>query len=704
MEAEFVYSIDTYPAAYAVWAVVAASWLLAACGLAVRLARARPVARFDRPVARIIAALRDSTIQRPIWRRPLAGAMHKAIMGGAVLVLATYVVTHWTAPRGPEFSRSHLSHALIDVALLLLLVGLAAAAWRRHVRRGERSVGGHGVAAPPARAEDVGLWALLVVGAVTALLAEALLITLALPAWRRSAFLSAPLAGLLEGLSIATRRGLYGWSWSVLHAALLGMAFLLPWTKWRHIVLAPFSLLTRKAQPLARLDPIDLETDGPFGAARPRDLTWKERLDLASCAHCGRCSQACPAAVATGGRDGLDPRGLIEALQAAGSTAPLAEGYGEAALWQCTTCMACDDACPIGISPLSMVIDLRRERVLDAARFPQPLRDVMDGLARRGNPWGLARAERDEWLASRQGPNGDLPTLAPGGETDVLLWLGCMGGYDARAREAVNALAGLLRGAGIDLAILGPDEACCGDPARRAGNEALWRELAEHNLAALATRRYQRIVTLCPHCANTLGNEYADVGAHLPVSHAAPFLASLLREGRLAPALGADGHEPVREGRPLRVTLHDPCYLARGMGDTISARALLKALPDVDLVELPRHGRDALCCGAGGGRMWLEGPDEPPLGEARLTELAAAGVDLCVTACPYCRTMIADGAIADGAISDSAIRDGATTHEAAGQAGDAFPEVCDLVELLARLRPDATTQNAPAAAVARDQE
>ena len=693
MGSELRYSFDTYPLTYALWAAVAVSWVLAIAGLVVRLARARPVARFDRLPARIAAALRDSTVQRPVWRRPLGGVMHLGIMLGALLVLMTFVITHYVTPRGSEWSRSHLPHALVDAAMLLVLIGLAVAAWRRHFRRGEGRV----VPAPPARAEDVGLWALLLVGVLTALLSEALLITLALPAWRRSAFLSAPIAALLEGMSKPLRRGLYGWSWSVLHAAVLGMAFLLPWTKWRHLVLAPVALLTRKSAPLARLDAVDLDTDGPFGALRRRDLTWKESLDLAACVHCGRCSQACPAATAAAGDGGLDPRRLLETLAAADSAGPLAEACGEDAIWQCATCMACDDVCPIGISPLSLVIDLRRERVLDAARFPQPLRDLFDGLTRRGNPWGLAQAERDDWLASlngdglAEGAGGALPTLAPDGETDVLLWLGCMGGYDVRARNAVLALAQLLRRAGVRYAVLGADEGCCGDPARRAGNEALWVDLAEANIAAFSSRRFERIVTLCPHCANTLAHEYLTLGAPLPVVHAAAYVADLVREGRLAPVGRSAGGEATAQEHPLRVTLHDPCYLARGMGDTASARTLLAALPGVDLVELPHHGRDALCCGAGGGRMWLEEPDAPRLGEPRLAELAAAEVVLCITACPYCHTMIADG----GA-------DRVATEPAA--AGD-FPEVCDLVELLAQACPDPAIDHTPApTTTARDQE
>jgi len=720
MATEFAYSLDTYPLLYALWAVVGASWLLAAVGFVVRLVRARPVVRFDRPMVRVMAALRDAVAQLPIWRRPLAGVMHLVLMAGAVLALAAFVVTHYVSPRGPEWNRSALIHALADAAVASLLVGLAVAAWRRHRRR-----------ELPARLEDMALWGLLLAATLATLLAESLLVTLAVPAWRRSAFLSAALARPLGALPTPLRRSLYGWSWSMLHATLVGSALLLPWTKWRHVLLAPFALLTRKGEPLARLDPLplpadtDLVRDDPLGARRPRDLTWKERLDVASCVHCGRCTLACPAVLADGGaaRDRqnsshLDPRWLLqvlgiesgraEARSAAGGQRPLAEICGESVLWECTTCMACDDACPIGISPLSVVVDLRRERVLDAARFPVPLRDLFGHLERRGNPWGLPAVERDAWLtAANAGHAADLRILEPGGETEVLLWLGCMGGYDARARDAVVALAGLLRGAGVEYAILGPDEGCCGDPARRAGNESLWRDLAERNLAVLATRSYGRIVTLCPHCANTLANEYADLGAALTVSHAAPYLAGLLREGRLKPnpLPGRAAGNSVEGVRPLRVGLHDPCYLARGMGDTASTRALLAALPGVQPVELPSHGRDTLCCGAGGGRMWLDGPEEPRLSEPRLSQVVAAGVDLCVTACPYCRTMIADGLADDGG-------------------GDTIPAVADLVELIARFSAvpaadalrsanpmrqanaplDAATQRDPASGTTRGEE
>jgi len=649
MWTEFLYLLDTYPLLHILWLAVAASWVGAVLTLIGRLARARPVARGDRIGRRLLGALRDTTQQGRIWRRPAAGIMHHALMAGALLLLSAFVVTHYVAPRGPEWNRSRLAHALVDGSLFLALVGLALAAWRRFRSRrdGRREL--------PARAEDVALWALLLVAVLAALLMSALLVTLAKPAWRQAAILSNAIAGLLAPLSTPLRRSLYGVAWTTLHVALLGMAFLFPWTKWRHILLAPLSLLTRKREPLARLDPIDLEGEGPYGALRPRDLTWKERLDLAACTHCDRCTQACPAARGGGA---LAPRALIQTLAEAGGAVPLATACGEASLWECTTCLACDEACPVGISPLSLVVDLRRERVLNAAAFPAPLRDLFDHLRRRGNPWGLPRAERDAWLADL-----DLPVLAPGERAEVLLWLGCQGGYDARARDAVRALVALLRTAGIAPAILGPDEGCCGDAARRAGNEALWRELALGNVEALAACEAGTIVTLCPHCANTLGNEYAALGARLNVVHAIPFLAGLWRDGRLpcGEACGEIGQRDITEEMPLRVAFHDPCYLARGLGDVSSARALLTALPGVQTHELSAQGADTLCCGAGGGRMWLEGSDKLSLGAARVEEIVAAGAELCVTACPYCRTMLADG-LAD--------RGAGTT-------------VCDLTELLA---------------------
>jgi Fe-S oxidoreductase len=668
---EFLYSATTYPLLYFVWGMVALSWLAAGAGLIVRLLRARPVARADRPLRRFLAMLSDALLQRPIWRLRLGGLMHASLFWGGILILVFFVLTHYVAPRGLAWRRSGDIRLLGDLGLTLLLVGLALAGWRRwgpsRATRGQSSL--------PARDEDVALWALLTVTVMALWLVNALTIVVSQPIWRSRAFLSALLARPLQSLPETTARSLYGWTWALLHSAILGVALLLPWSKWRHMLLSPASLFTRKSRsdrpPLARMDDLDLEREPPFGAQTPRELTWKERLDLAACTHCGRCSAVCPA---TRAGHALDPRALLERLADArnGSSPPLAQQAGEAVLWQCTTCMACDDICPVGISPLSLVLDLRRERVLDAAAFPLPLQQVFVNLQRRGDPWGLGyngagSTARDVWTASL-----GVPILERGERAELLLWLGCMGGHEERARRAVEAFVALLRQAQVPVAVLGADEGCCGDVARRAGNEHLWQELAAANREALQARDVGRIVTLCPHCANTLGHEYK--GLAIPVVHATALLAELLDAGRLPPLRTPDHAD-------RRITYHDPCYLGRGTGEYRAARKLLAALPGVEVVELEWHGRDATCCGAGGGQMWLEQPG-PPLSSLRLAEidaLSAAGRNdvICATACPYCATMLGDAA------PPSRRSNGITgRQDVAGPSGGG-PVVRDIVELLA---------------------
>jgi len=287
--------------------------------------------------------------------------------------------------------------------------------------------------------------------------------------------------------------------------------------------------------------------------------------------------------------------------------------------------MACDAVCPLGISIRDLVVDLRRERVLDAGALPSGARGVMDGLARQGNPWGLP-AER-ALLPADLGQR----TLEPGESCDILLWLGCMDRFDPTAQQAARALVELLHRAERDVATLA-QPTCCGDPARRLGNEYLWREQAETVIESLAAVRYQRLVTLCPHCLNALGREYADLGAEIHACHALALLDELLTAGQLT--FGpADGP----------VSYHDPCYLGRGLGDYQSARRLIGAVPGVDLFELPESGPDALCCGAGGGQMWLE-ESGPSLATPRAHQIDAASAGTCLTACPYCRTMLGDAA------------------------------------------------------------
>ena len=609
---ELCYSISTYPALYALWGAVALSWLAALLTWVLRLraARPRPSRAGKRPSA--LRWLSDLLLQTPIWRRRLGGLMHAGLFWGLLLAAVVVVINHYLAPRGEAWNDSDVLHLLIDAAVLLLLIGVSLAGYRRMARR-----------EVPGQPRDHLLWSLTALTVFSALLANGLLVAIAEPDWEASAFISRLLAKPFARLPLATRRGLYGICWSTLHASVWAVALVAPWCKWRHIALAPLSLATRQGVPLAPLASLDLDHEGPYGAEAPNDLTWKERLDSLACTRCGRCRDACPAQRA--GRD-LDPLSLLEGIDAATEQAgALALQIDEASLWECSTCMACDAACPVGISIRDLVIDLRRERVLDAAQFPAGARGVFDGLARRGNPWGLARerAITPETLGLR--------TLAPGDHCEVLLWLGCMAQYDPAAQTAARALLTLLQRAGVDVACLA-ESACCGDPARRLGNEYLWREQAQENIEALSAVRYDTLVTLCPHCLNALGNEYRELGAALEVRHAGELLIELVDAGRLH----------FQGVAATTLSYHDPCYLGRGLGQYEATRRLIAAVPGTTLIELREHHDEALCCGAGGGMMWLEEEGTPSLARPRATQVDKAGADRCLTACPYCRTMLDD--------------------------------------------------------------
>jgi len=380
-----------------------------------------------------------------------------------------------------------------------------------------------------------------------------------------------------------------------------------------------------------------------LGIARIDDLAPKARLDLFACTECGRCTARCPAAL-TG--KALSPKAVIVALRDHLRTRPVPGAPAGAAVdlvpsviaadavWACTTCRACEEECPVTIEVVDKIVGLRRHLLtVRGEDFPRELGRPLAALERTGNPYGRPAGERLVWAAGL-----DVRTCAERPGAEVLFWVGCAGAFDPHARRIARATAALLRAAGVDFAVLGAEERCTGDLARRAGQEALFLTLAEQNRDTLA--RYaaaggvRRIVTGCPHCLHTLRHEYPDLGVRYPVVHTTELLAELLAEGRLVP----------RRAGPRSVVVHDACYLARYAGDVTSPRAVLGRVPELRVVEVAgAYGRRALCCGGGGAQAFLEERSRDRVSHRRAAELGATGADVVASSCPYCKTLLVDG-------------------------------------------------------------
>lgn len=417
----------------------------------------------------------------------------------------------------------------------------------------------------------------------------------------------------------------------------------------------------------------DLDEDASLGVGTVADFSWKALLDFATCTECGRCQDICPAwntgkplspkTLVTTLRDHAAEPDIFEATQAL-----VPDVIEPDVLWSCTMCGACVDQCPVDIEHVDHIAELRRHQVLMESAFPNEFAGMFRHLENKGNPWGQAPRKRMDW--AKKLPFDvpqvgiDIESLA---DVDYLLWVGCAGAYENRAKKTVQALAELLHVAGVRFAVLGDAEGCTGDPARRAGNEMLFQMLAAQNVEILNEVGATKIVVSCAHCFNTLAREYPQLGGKYEVVHHTQLLNRLVREGALRLA-------PPPEGTAQPVTYHDPCFLGRHNQIYAPPRELLAAM-GAQVTEMPRNRETAMCCGAGGARVWTEETIGARINQVRAQEAANTGAATVATACPFCTQMISDGAAAQG--TDMQVRDVATlmldaVHRA--QAADAAPE------------------------------
>ncbi len=574
--------------------------------------------------------------QRKLLQRVGPGLIHAFIFWG-FLVLAPTILIAAIGVIDKHATLPWLGHQgwfafLVDLFAVLVLVGVVSALWIRKVQRPARFEGSH-------LGEADLILALIATIATTLLLWHASRIALGLNEWPRS---SAPVSNALSHLfghdgTTRVLERVFVWAHVL---TILGFLAYLPRSKHLHIATAAFNVWFGRTGPGGRLEPLrfepeegESEEDLRFGAGTAPDLTWKQVLDTFSCTECGRCQDACPA-FATG--KVLSPKLLIMGLRDqvfAGSPdeALVPNAVPEESVWDCVTCGACVQACPVSIEHVDHIVDLRRHLVMVESSFPSEAEPMLRDVERSSNPWGRAQSERADWAASL-----GVRVLEPGDPPpEYLYWVGCASSFDERARQTAESTAKLLQIAGVDFAILGPRESCTGDPARRMGNEYVFQAAAEHNVEVLGGAGVTKIVANCPHCFNTLGNEYPDFGGHYEVIHHSDLLASLVRDGRLSPS----------RSESLSVTYHDSCYLARHNDVLAGPRELVSAVGQP--LEMARSGKETFCCGAGGAHMWME-ERGGGINEARVREAAETGAGTLAVACPYCTVMLGDGVQSTG--------------------------------------------------------
>lgn len=673
----------------------------------------RPENRFDALGGRLLRVIRVVFGQQKLLQWPFPGLMHAFIFWGFVILFTTIVeafgAVYQTGFALPFIGRWGPLASIQDLFVLLVLVGIGMAFYIRKGKRPGRFRGSHLKEADRILLAISGIM-------ITILGLRATEIALGnFPYPRPYAFASSAVATLFfERMPHATADAwntIFLWEHSLI---VLGFLVFLGYSKHLHIITAPLNvaLASAPSRPRGALKKIDLDIetmpeDEVIGAAKISHLTQKQLLDLYTCTECGRCQSACPAwntgkplspkllimdlrdhllevgpALVRAKRDEVGPplprwtpepirRFFVQGPPAKARAqflrlrdALLGKPEGEAVplnpniiedevIWDCTTCGACVYNCPVDIEHIDAILDMRRNLVMMESRFPREMQTALSNLENSGNPWGQPQQARLEWT---QGLEFEVPVLGQDSSADkyeVLYWVGCAGAFDDRNKKVVQAFAKLMKKAGVSFAVLGSGEKCNGDPARRLGHEYLFQTLAQENIANLDSFGVKKVVTACPHCFNMLANEYPQFGGNYEVKHHSEFLADLVQQGRLK----------IERDFESSVAYHDPCYTARH-NDIIQAPRTILREAGAPVREMHRHGRQTFCCGAGGGRMWMEERIGKKVNVDRTDEALALGIDVIGVGCPFCHIMLDDGVKERGADERVRVRDLAQILEA----------------------------------------
>lgn len=483
-------------------------------------------------------------------------------------------------------------------------------------------------------------------------------------AFRPMSTLLAQSLGFLN-LDVATATQVAWIFWGLHIATVFGFLMYIPHSKHLHIITAGLNIYFARLRHRGTFSQINFadETQTNFGVGKFADFSWKDVLDTYSCTACGRCNEYCP--TATTGKP-LQPMKLIEdiklyglkhyeALKAGGEVPALVSeesGISFDTIWACTSCKACVEACPVMIEHVDKIVDIRRNMVLMEGKMPEELQNTMKNWENTSNPWGMAPDARDAWCKEL-----NIARAADKPNAEYLFYVGCAGSFNDRNKKISTAFVKILQKANIDFAILGKEELCNGETARRAGNEYLAKSMIDANIAVLQRYNVKKILATCPHCFNTLKNEYPDFGFKAEeVIHHTEFIDRLLREGKITPEMGitvdsGDGKSA------LKIAFHDSCYLGRYNEVYEAPRNALRSLPGVELVEMPRNKSKGLCCGAGGARMWMEETIGKRINVERVEEALAENPQVIAAGCPFCQVMVSDGVTEKGQAEKVQVKD-----------------------------------------------